>query len=222
MDSLKASVFQYKEESYECEFEHILRGITCCCKMMTADGGFVPPNDENLIRDKLLKEYLKNNEIRNRTQLTGYLFDREVPEDNTTGRTDIKVQTPNTFLNTSAYYIIECKRLDNQNLRGTTGLNAEYVKNGILRFTQGKYSTYCGVNGMIGFVVERMNIAANIDNINDLLENNFPGANTVTGLTSLNVIIDFKYQYYSIHKDMNSKKIKLYHLMFDFSVNMNN
>jgi hypothetical protein len=70
MGNLNASVFQYKEESYECEFERILRGITSCCKMMTADSDFVPPNNENLIRDELLKGYLKNNETRNKTQLT--------------------------------------------------------------------------------------------------------------------------------------------------------
>lgn len=177
-------------------------------------------NNENLIRDKLLIKYLKNNEIRNKIQLTKYLFDKEVPEDNTKGRTDIKVQTINTFLDTSAYYIIECKRLNNQNLNGTTGLNAKYIKNGIMRFIDVQYSTNKYLNGMIGFVVEQMDIHANITNINNLLRENFSDANTETFLALLSFIEDFKYQYYSTHKDSGNKKIKLYHLMFDFSKNI--
>jgi len=91
-------------------------------------------NDENTIRDVLLINYLRDNSIRKKINLTNYLFDREVPEDRSVGRTDIKIQTQNTFEDTSAYYIIECKRLDGTNTTGTTGLNAKYIENGIYRF----------------------------------------------------------------------------------------
>ncbi|MDO9465659.1 MAG: hypothetical protein Q7J67_10245 [bacterium] len=65
-----------------------------------------------------------------------------------------------------------------------------------------------------------MNIANNIKNINRLLSNNFADANTKKQLTSVGFIKDFRYQYYSIHNDIKKKEIKLYHLMFDFSKNI--
>jgi hypothetical protein len=218
-NTLDPSAFLESANFRDSEFQDILIKVVHCYKMMLADKVRVM-NNENLIRDKLLIKYLKNNEIRNKIQLTKYLFDKEVPEDNTKGRTDIKVQTINTFLDTSAYYIIECKRLNNQNLNGTTGLNAAYIKNGIMRFVDGQYSTNKYLNGMIGFVVELMDIQANITNINNLLRENFSDANTETFLALLSFIEDFKYQYYSTHKDSGNKKIKLYHLMFDFSKNI--
>lgn len=216
---LNPSAFSESAHFRDSELQDILIKIICCYRMMLTDKVKVA-NNENLIRDELLIKYLKNNEIRNKMQLTKYLFDREVPEDNTKGRTDIKVQTINTFLDQSAYYIIECKRLDNQNLNGKTGLNAEYIRNGIMRFVSGQYTTNKYLNGMIGFVVEQLNISVNIININKLLKENFSDAKTRTYLTSLNFINDFKYQYYSIHKDIKDNEFKLYHLMFDFSANM--
>ena len=218
-NTLDPSAFLESANFRDSEFKDILIKVVHCYKMMLSDKVRVM-NNENLIRDKLLIKYLKNNEIRNKIQLTKYLFDKEVPEDNTKGRTDIKVQTINTFLDTSAYYIIECKRLNNQNLNGTTGLNAKYIKNGIMRFIDVQYSTNKYLNGMIGFVVEQMDIHANITNINNLLRENFSDANTETFLALLSFIEDFKYQYYSTHKDSGNKKIKLYHLMFDFSKNI--
>ena len=220
MDNLNASVFQYRNEPYELEFETILVGITFCYKMMIEDNISVPSNDENGIRDILLLNYLKNREIKRKVKLTNYRFDREITEDTTKGRVDIRIISKNDFEIDEAYYVIECKRLDNKNLWGTTGFNAEYVNNGIRRFIEGKYSTYYGVNGMIGFVVEQMDISANIININKLLRGNFSDANTETVLTSHSFIKNFKYQYYSIHKDIKDRKIKLYHLMFDFSANI--
>ncbi|MBU0700738.1 hypothetical protein KKE26_05540 [bacterium] len=143
-----------------------------------------------------------------------------MPEDNDSGRVDIKITTQNTLIEPKAYYIIECKRLDNQTPTGISSLNAKYIEYGIKRFVERKYSTYYHTNGMIGFVVEQMDICVNITTINNLLKNNFADANTETVLTSLNFIENFKYQYSSIHKDIGNKRIKLYHLMFDFSGNM--
>lgn len=220
MDNLNPSVFQYRNEPYELEFERILAGITACYKMMIKDNVSVPLNDENGIRDVLYLEYLNNNAIRNSVQLSNYIFDREGHEDCSGGRVDIKIQTQNTFKDTSAFYIIECKRLDNKNLTGTSGLNAEYVKNGIMRFIERKYSAYYGLNGMIGFVVEQIDINNNIKSINRLLNNIIANANTKKKLTPVAFIKHFKHSYYSIHKDIKKKEIKLYHLMFDFSKNI--
>jgi len=187
---------------------------------MIEDNVSVLSNDENGIRDILLLNYLKNREIKRKIKLTNYRFDREIMEDTTKGRVDIRIISKNDFDIDEAYYTIECKRLDNNRTSGTSGLNGEYIKEGIMRFITEYYSSYYGVNGMIGFVVEQMDIPANITNINKLLRENFSDANTETVLTFHNFIKDFKYQYYSIHKDIKDRKIKLYHLMFDFSANI--
>ena len=89
-----------------------------------------------------------------------------------------------------------------------------------MRFVTEYYSSYYGINGMIGFVIEQMNIADNIKSINGLLTNNFKTANTKKKLTPAAFIKKFKHSYYSIHKNIENKKIKLYHLMFDFSANL--
>lgn len=187
---LDPSVFRESAGFRDAEFQSILTKVVDCYSLMLSNNVRVA-NHENKIRDELLKNYLNNNKIRNQLQLTAYLFDREVPEDTTNGRTDIKVQTMNTFTNTSDYYIIECKRLDNQHLKGKSGLNAKYIGNGIMRFVGGQYSTNKYLNGMIGFVVEQMDINANISNINYLLKKRFFEANTETVLTSLDFIKDF-------------------------------
>ena len=224
MDNFNASAFIPSSEIYEIEFQNILTGITTCYKMMVKDNVSVPSNDENRIRDILYNNYLNNNKIRSSLKLAHYIFDCEVAEydkdGNLAGYLDLKISTQNTFIESNSYYSIECKRLDNQNLTGDTGLNGKYINEGIMRFVEKKYSVYYRLNGMIGFVVERMNIANNIRNINGLLSNNFKDANTQKKLTPAYFIKNFKYSYYSIHKDTNEKEIKLYHLMFDFSRNV--
>jgi len=220
---LDASSFAPSSKIYEIEFKNILTGITTCYRMMVKDK--VPaPNDENKIRDILYNNYLNNNKIRNISKLTYYIFDCEVAEydknGNSTGFLDYKISTLNTFIESSSYYSIECKRLDNQNLTGDTGLNAKYIENGIMRFVTEQYLSHLGINGMIGFVVEQMNISDNIKNINMLLKNKFKHTNTKKKLTYVDFIKDFKYSYFSAHEDIEEKEIKLYHLMFDFSKNM--
>ncbi|ODS36087.1 MAG: hypothetical protein A7316_10340 [Candidatus Altiarchaeales archaeon WOR_SM1_86-2] len=217
---INANSFTPSSEFYESEFEKILTGITACYKMMLMDN-IKLPNNENKIRDILRKDYLNNREIKDILGFTGkYHFDREVPEDNDIGRVDIRIITENILTEPKAYYTIECKRLDNKKLTRKSCLNAKYVTEGIKRFIDIKYSTYYSINGMIGFVVEQMDIYANIKNINKWLNDNFLDENPVPCLKHLNFIEDFEYQYYSIHKDIKNKEIKLYHLMFDFSANI--
>jgi hypothetical protein len=213
-DNLNASNFNYSHYFYNAEFEEILSKIVCCYHLMLDDKVQLT-NNENAIRDVLLLQYLKNNNVRKKVGLINYLFDREVPEDRGVGRTDIKIQTSNTFIDTNAYYLIECKRLDTINVNGTTGLNAKYIENGICRFTTETYSTHYKTNGMIGFVVQPLDIATNITSINQLLQNSYSTANTTKMLSNRVLRTDFNHCYYSAHN-----KVVIYHLMLDFSKNI--
>ena len=217
-DNLNATQFESSSIFYNAEFEEILSKIITCYDLMITDKVSLI-NDENAIRDVLLINYLKNNLVRRKINLTNYLFDREVPEDRSLGRTDIKIQTQNTFEDTNAYYIIECKRLDTTNISGTTGLNAKYIENGICRFVSSYYSTHHRTNGMIGFVVEQLDINKNVSEINNLLATSFVNANTTQGLQHRNIISDFNYSYCSCHNTIDNK-VLLYHLMFDFAKNI--
>jgi len=129
------------------------------------------------------------------------------------------VISPNSFADTSAYYIIECKRLDSENTNGISGLNGEYIKEGICRFTSGLYTTYYKTNGMIGFVVEAIDIDKNITSINTLLSESFPQANTTQLISHRLITNGFDFSYYSMHNKDN-EEIIIYHLMFDFQNNI--
>ncbi|MFW5871619.1 MAG: hypothetical protein ACOCUT_00785 [bacterium] len=215
---LNASDYGYNGIFYTAEFEEILSKIISCYNLMIADTVSLV-NDENAIRDVLLINYLKDNPTRKQINLTDYLFDREVPEDRSLGRTDIKIQTLNTFQDTSAYYIIECKRLDAKKPNGTSGLNAKYIKNGICRFASTSYSAHYKTNGMIGFVVEPMDIFKNVSSINNLIATHFSESNTTQGLQYREIDPDFDFSYFSYH-NVSKNKVVLYHLMFDFSNNI--
>jgi hypothetical protein len=215
---LNAGGYNYNATNYTAEFQKVLCGVFACYTMMLSDNVELP-NDENKIRDILLDNYLNADIIRNKTDLIWYSFNKEVPEER--GRVDIKVEFRNPFISTKAYYIIECKRLENKNLIGTSGLNAEYINNGIYRFVSKYYSTNCGVNAMIGFVVEKIDIHANIANINTLLKNtNIKNCNTTQEIQQTTFIPNFDFHYFSTHNDIDNKAFTLYHLMFDFLDNI--
>jgi hypothetical protein len=212
---INASSYDYNGVFYNAEFEDILSKIIICYRLMLADNVMLS-NDENQIRDVLYLNYLNKDSVRKSIGLKDYYFDRETQEDRTAGRTDIRILTANSFIETEAYYIIECKRLDASNPNGTTGLNGRYIENGICRFVSQTYSSHYKANGMIGFVVEALDISANITSINNLLKTNFSIANTVHELRYRGITTGFKFAYCSAH---NTKKdrILLYHLMLDFS-----
>jgi hypothetical protein len=212
---LNASDYEHNGVFYNAEFVSILSKIIACYNLMIIDKISLI-NDENSIRDILLINYLRNNNVRKKVELTDYLFDREVPEDRSIGRTDIKIQTLNTFIDTSAYYTIECKRLDATNPTGRTGLNAKYIENGIYRFAAKKYSTYYNTNGMIGFVVESIDIHKNVTYLNTLLKTSFSNANAIRILRKYSIVEGFDYSYYSTHR-IDTEEIIIYHLMFDFA-----
>lgn len=174
---LDASKFSGSVPFYDNEFEKVLSKITACYQLMKTDMVALE-NDENKIRDVLVSDYVNNPKIKNELQLNYFIFP-EAPETKTSGRTDIRIHNPNSFLNQNEeYYIIECKRLDNTNTIGKSGLNAKYIKNGIARFTNKLYSSYYRVNGMIGFIVEDLKIHENVNHINTLLTTSFSSITT--------------------------------------------
>jgi len=191
--NLNASLLQTPTGIYsKTEFEKLLDGIYRCYKGILFDNIKLPENDENKIRDVLL-QYLNNNLLRVKYGLLDFLFDPEVPVNN--GRSDIKVQTQNTFQNTQAYYILECKRLN-----GYAHLNKEYKKNGIDRFLIGKYPVHpeYKINGMIGFIIKEIDIDKNIHKIGNFFDR-----------------LEKDKLYQSTHHN-----VKLYHLMLNFSKNI--
>ncbi|MEX2335990.1 MAG: hypothetical protein WD555_01810 [Fulvivirga sp.] len=216
---LNATNFSGAIPFYEKQFEIILGKITACYKLMKDD---VPslPNDENKIRDVLLLNYLKDNQSRKKLDLLQWHFEREIQEDHSIGRTDLKVISANTFLIQEAYFLLECKRLDNINVTGSTGLNAKYIENGICRLVSKYYTSYHRVNGMIGFIVEKLDITNNIQNINELLINVFKESNTTNKIVQDNFLEGFPDHFYSIHKDTDDNSLKIYHLMFDLHENI--
>ena len=217
--SLDASNFNGSTLFYEKQFEEILSKISVCYQLMKIDK-VVLENDENKMRDILLQNYLKNDEIRRKIDLLEWHFEREVQEDHSIGRTDIKVISPDTFKKQEAYYILECKRLDNTNTTGISGLNAKYIKDGIDRFVTKYYSSYYRVNGMIGFTVEDLKIDENVKHINTLLTNSFPSITTKQEITKGSFIDDYEYHYNSVHTNKDNDELKIYHLMFDLSENI--
>jgi len=216
-NELDASNFLYNDVIYTKEFEVILSKIVTCYLLLRNDNIEVPLNDENGIRDILLNDYLKNGIIKKQINLTDYLFDKETSEINTTGRVDIRVMPVNPFISDEAYFILECKRLDNQARRGKSGLNYKYIANGIQRFTTSFYTSYYKTNGMIGFVIDSLDIHENIEDINYLLEKEFSRIETPALLKKENFIPEFDYHYSSGHLTENKQKLKLYHLMFNLA-----
>lgn len=220
---MDTSRFEYSQDYIDTEFCKVCRGCIIVYNSIIESQCSLT-NDENLIRDEFMK-YLKNPQYKRfHTPLNEFHFEKEVPE--YMGRADIKVMPLNGFEDDYAYYIIECKRLDNINTTGTTGLNAEYVKNGICRFVTGFYSTYNNCSGMLGFVVDKMDIHKNTyGNINGLMLQTMTNdkgieVNADVTIPLTNIIIEntFCYSYFSKHKHENENgEIVIYHMMFDFS-----
>lgn len=215
-NKLDASEFFFKDDICTREFEFILSKITFCYKKMIASNKQIPLNDENGIRDILLLDYLKNLDVKTELNLTNYLFDRESSEINSSGRVDIRIMPVNPFISDDAYYILECKRLDNQARQGVSGLNYKYIDKGIQRFTTGFYSSYFKLNAMVGFVIDSLDIHSNVEDINYLLENDFKQIDTTVLLTKENFIDNYEFYYSSVHLTKDNQDLKLYHLMFCF------
>ena len=227
ISGLNAASFVYSSTRRDTYFETIL---TACVEVYHAIIGSAIQlaNDENTIRDEFLK-YLQDMCFKQRHELKNLKFDKETSEN--TGRADIRVlPTKDEYVNDEAYYLIECKRLDNKKVRGITGLNAEYIKNGICRYVCGLYSSYYDNNAMFGFVVEKMDIKDNVKEINSLFSVNFKkkkkgkeyvvNANVRQSMSYCDFANGYPYSYISTHTHISGKELVLYHLMFDFFNNI--
>lgn len=222
---LNATSFVYSQTRRDSYFEFIL---TICIDLyyVIINSSEKVTNNENSIRDIFLK-YLQCHAFKKKHKLRNLKFDPETIENK--GRADIRVlPTKDDYIDDEAYYLIECKRLNSKNLTGECGLNAEYVINGICRFASNYYSSHFGCNAMFGFIVEPVNLQSDvIDNINRRLNSNYINAQNVevnANATQQLIYTDFangyQYSYTSKHKRPDEHEIILYHLMFDFSKNI--
>lgn len=188
-------------------FEFILAQIHNCYKKMIVDNVSIE-NNENKIKNKLYKDYLNRQIIREELGLSEYLFKTEtafIDENyNENGYSDLEViDLIGSKKSTDAYYIIECKRIDDVNPHYQNSLNNKYINEGINRFIEEKYPTHNNVNAMLGFVVKDIDIKNNCNHFADFKHYKF--------------IEDFEYSYRSNHITKTNKKITLYHLMLNFS-----
>lgn len=196
--------------------EEIIDKILDCCKIMIEDcvkNGNKIRNDEGEIRDYLLENYLDNNLVRRKIGLTKFLFQTEVREKkpgiHKYGYVDIKILIyPNSFEDTEAYFVIECKRID-----GTSALNNKYISDGVCRFVSptAYYTTYRNRNIMFGFVVKNIDITNNVKKINLIQKSRTELTITEGLIRRLGNIYISKYKY-------DTKDIMLYHIFHDFSV----
>ena len=154
------------------DFERICEYIISMCELIVEEyeeRALKLPNDENIIKNTLLEDYLKKN--KKSFGMLEYRFAPEALEHYNgkgayIGRTDIQIVLKTDFEKDDAYYIVECKRID-----GSTRLNKDYVKKGIARFVSERYSSYYGRNIMLAFVVKNINISDNVLEI-EMLQNN--------------------------------------------------
>lgn len=228
MNSLRLSAETFESSSifFEGELMSILSECVNIHKLII-DRKMLFPNNEEAIRDGFMIYLEDDNYKKEHFPLGNYHFDKEV-EDNK-GRLDIRILPVNPYKGDKAYYSIECKRINNKNVTGKTGLNAEYIKNGICRYANGYYTSYYNANVMFGFVVTSMDISQNIDNINSLMscdhinQQGIPvNAHATQRITYKELENAYPYSYVSTHICKSGKKLTLYHLMFDFSQNIEN
>lgn len=172
------------------------------------------PNDENRIRSIMLEEYLDNDIIRRNHGMLDYSFTPETQENydgkgNYIGRADIRIKLKTDFDKHSAYYIVECKRID-----GTEGLSKKYIEEGVARFITQKYSAYYGKNIMIGFVVRQINMSDNIKKIKNLQDLNLDVQ--VEGNFEI-ACREKNCEMYKCTYQIESGKLELRHIFSDFS-----
>lgn len=172
------------------------------------------PNNENRIRSIMLEEYLDDDKVRHDYGMLDYSFTPETQENydgkgNYIGRADIRIKLKTDFDKRSAYYIIECKRID-----GTSELNNKYIEEGVARFVTQKYSSYYGKNIMLGFVIKDIDISDNAlkiekkqnAEVNEHMHGSFELVNKVK-----------KHEMYKCTYYIESGEVELRHIFSDFS-----
>lgn len=194
----------------------IIAQLTRCSKQMKDDcivSGKLLANNEDSITNRLVAVYLN-------AGLSAFRYEPQSMEhydsntDSYIGRTDIKVISRNYFVNSEAYHIIECKRID-----GTSDLNKKYIADGVQRFftpmSQPKYSSFYRENIMFGHVVRAIAIPVNADKIDKLQKSLLNGATASEFFLEQS---DTQYHIYVCHYvSVSGTQIELRHLFYDFA-----
>jgi len=94
-------------------------------------------------------------------------------------------------------------------------LNAEYVNEAIYRFIDKEYAGGLDNAGVLGYVLEGLNIIRDINNTMSRIRKNLPLSQS-NHLRPTQAIYDFKEVYLSHHKRTDSTKIQLHHLFLTF------
>lgn len=199
------------------DFSQIIEYFLHICKLIEVDfykKGRKLPNNENQIRTIFLEEYLANDTMRKIYNMQDYDFTPEIQEHyigngNYLGRADIRIKLKTDFEKSSAYYLVECKRID-----GSINLNTKYVEEGVARFVTQKYSSYYGKNIMLGFVISKINVSQNtyqIQHIQNLNEDvHMHGTLELLSRTKYYEVYKCKHQLYK-------GELELRHIFADFS-----
>lgn len=214
----------FKNQSLNIEFGKnlytvIVNALIAGCALMVDDcrkSGRKIPNHEEMIRNRLLEQYLENDNVRSALGLNDVpiRFLPEILEGYNksagvyTGRTDIRVTSINWFFNRNDYYIVECKRID-----GTQVLNKKYVEEGISRFTNDppKYPSYHHRNVMLAFVVKSVNRNAVIGAIAKI------HTTYLHTITTQNIAVSRVAPEYSLCESGYSSGLTLGHIFYDVS-----
>jgi len=224
----KADLFIYSKYTHDEQFRLILKGILNAYYLMLSSCNSIE-NKETIIRNFLVENYLQDGKFKEKYHLLPFHFEAEpakIKNSKEEGFIDIKIITPNTFIEPNDFYTIECKRLDGDyfhkkisinSLYRTNSLAVKYIQEGIMRFVINKYPTPLGINGMIGFIVKPINIDKGINDINNLIKSRFSQSNTTRLLSKIFIISGFNFVYTSSHTDIKGGNFDLYHLMLDFS-----
>ncbi len=212
---IERTAFSLAFDFYKDEFNNVAKLLIYSYKQMVADNEKLTSNHENYLRNVLVKKYLRNKDAKQKFEI-GYLgFEIESGEINlnnqTVGFIDIKVLNLGNLLDEDEYYSIECKRLD-----GGITKNNLYIKEGINRYVQSKYSSKMPFAAMLGFI-ENGNCTKIKNAINTSLSAN-KYFKTYALLSQHLFVPDFKETYISEHERKNSQftDIEIFHFMFNF------
>lgn len=164
------------------------------------------PDIENKIRDRFVWDMENNNNLTKELIQEGILqldFERihfvSIDEKR---RPDLVF-----FISGIGNFTVECKRLFNQNSK-----NKEYIKNGLSRFIELKYSRNNNYAGMLGFIVENKQ-----QQILEDLKKNVLLYKHVKSKFSEEEFKGWDLFFKSTHKRKNYTEIHIYHLFFNFS-----
>jgi hypothetical protein len=196
--------FNYTFEYNKRDLKYLMNSLYLCYLKIISEINSIS-HRENDIRDIFISDqYLNNNKVKEELGVSEFLFDKETPTPK--GRADIRIFNMLEKLSgiENPYYYIECKVLDDSKpSTAVSNLYSKYINSGIKRYIDGIYPTYNEANGMIGFFIKPTNIVEQCKFFSELKHCNF--------------IDNYHLSYVSEHTDSNNKKLKLYHLMLDFS-----